>query len=260
MKNRVALITGGASGMGQVMAKQLAAQGAQVVIADLNASALEATAATSPHIKAMLCDVTDVHAVGALVARIEQEVGPIHRLAVCAGVMPAGTINETSADGIARAMRINYEGLVYSVKAALPYMLPRRAGQIVLLGSLAGEIFSKNFSAYGASKAAVNAFGEVLAEELRDSGIQVLTVRPAAVATPLIQQAIGEGGLTGLRKQARSGRMATPETIVTAIEAALSSGRHGHWHPSAEAQVGSWLRRLFPRLAWRIANASQNAL
>jgi NAD(P)-dependent dehydrogenase (short-subunit alcohol dehydrogenase family) len=259
MKDKVVLITGGASGMGKEMALRLAAQGASVVIADLNQQALDAMVAASPQIRAMRCDVTDPAAVQAMVETVERDIGPIFRLTVSAGVMPAGTVNDMETNGFARAMRINYEGLVYTVKAALPYLLKRRQGQIVLLGSLAGEIFSQNFAAYGASKAAVNAFGEVLTEELRGSGVQVLTVRPAAVATPLIQQAIGEGGLAGLRKQARSGRMATPETIIHAIEAALKSGRHGHLHPTAEAKIGSWVRRLAPRLAWRIANASQNA-
>jgi NAD(P)-dependent dehydrogenase (short-subunit alcohol dehydrogenase family) len=259
MKDKVVLITGGASGMGKEMAVRLAAQGARVVIADLNQQALEAMVAASHQIRALRCDVTDPAAVQAMVETVERDIGPIFRLTVSAGVMPAGSVSDMAPNGFARAMRINYEGLVYSVKAALPHLLQRRQGQIVLLGSLAGEVFSQNFAAYGASKAAVNAFGEVLTEELRGSGVQVLTVRPAAVATPLIEQATGEGGLAGLRKQARSGRMATPETIIDAIENALRSGRHGHLHPTAEARIGSWVRRLAPGLAWRIANASQKA-
>lgn len=259
MKDKVAVITGGASGMGKEMAVRLAAQGAQVVIADLNQESLDAVVAATPQIRAMRCDVTDPAAVQALLDTVEREIGPVFRLTVSAGVMPAGTVNDMPPAAFARAMRINYEGLVYSVKAALPYLLPRRQGQIVLLGSLAGEIFSQNFAAYGASKAAVNAFGEVLTEELRGTGVQVLTVRPAAVATPLIQQATGEGGLVGLRKQLSTGRMATPETIINAIERALQAGRHGHLHPTAEAKVGAWLRRLSPHLVWRIANATQKA-
>lgn len=257
MKDKVALITGGASGMGKEMAVLLAIQGARVVIADLNQKSLDTVTMAYPQIHAIRCDVTDPVAVQELLDTVESEIGPVFRLTVSAGIMPAGTVMDMATEVFARAMRINYEGLIYTVKSALPYLMQRKQGQIVLLGSLAGEVFSQNFSAYGASKAAVNAFGEVLAEELRGTGVQVLTVRPAAVSTPLVQQATGKGGLTGLRKQLSSGRMASAETIITAIEHALSSGHHGHLHPTAEAKIGSWLRRFVPRLVWRIANAHQ---
>lgn len=250
----VALITGGASGMGQLMALRLARGGARVAIIDRNQQALDATAALAPGITAIACDVTDAAQVQAAVEHIQQTLGPIDRLASSAGIMPALSVADMPAEKFSQVMRVNYEGMVNSVKAVLPQMLKRGRGDIILFGSLAGVVFAKNFSAYNASKAAVNAFGEVLGQELKGSGLRVLTVRPAAVNTPLIGQATGEGGLTALRKQAQSGRMATPEQIIDAIEAGIERGL-GVVYPNAEAKVGQWLRRLSPSLAWKIVNA-----
>lgn len=255
MKDKVALITGGGSGMGQVLALRLARAGAKVAIVDLNEGGMAATVKQSAHIKAYRCDVSDAAAIAAVVTQVEAELGPIHRLAVSAGIMPAASVEDTRVETFAKVMRINYEGLVYTVKAVLPRMRQRGRGEIILFGSLAGVVFSKNFAAYGASKAAVNAFGEVLAHELSGSGIRVLTVRPAAVATPLIQQATGEGGLAGLRKQAKSGRMATPEQIIDAMEVALAKGRY-YVYPTGESRVGALMRRIAPELTWKIANAA----
>lgn len=252
---KTVLITGGASGMGRTMALCLARDGAKVAIVDLNAQALETTASEHNNLYAYACNVVEPEAIAEVVRSAEQELGPIHRLVCCAGIMPAQTVSEMSVGGFARIMRVNYEGTVNTVKAALPGLLARGQGQIVLFGSLAGMVPAQGFSAYGASKAAVNAFGEVLAQELKDKGIRVLTVRPAAVRTPLIQQATGEGGLVGLRKQEKSGRMASPEQIIEAVEKTLASSCKDVLYPTGEARFAQWLRRLSPALTWKIANA-----
>ncbi|MFT3754450.1 MAG: SDR family oxidoreductase [Pseudoxanthomonas sp.] len=252
---KVALITGGASGMGRTMALKLAQAGAQVAIVDLNQSALDEAAALSPNVHAYACDVTDAQAIAGVVAHVQRELGPIDRLVSAAGIMPALSVHDMPVERFAQVMRVNYEGLVNTVKAALPLLQQRNAGEIILFGSLAGVVFSKNFAAYNASKAAVNAFSEVLAQELANTGIKVLNVRPTAVKTPLIQQATGKGGLKGLRKQEQSGRMATPEQIIDAIEVALRKNK-SVLYPNTEASIGAFLRRLSPGLMWKIVNAA----
>ena len=252
---KVGLISGGASGMGRLMALRLAQAGAKVAILDRDERGLAETSRQHEGIRAYTCDVSNAALVQSIAQEVEQTLGTIDRVVAAAGIMPAMSIATMSADKFAHVMRVNYEGAVNVVKAVVPQMLARRHGDIVLFGSLAGVIFSQNFAAYGASKAAVNAFGEVLAEELKGSGIRVLTVRPAAVDTPLINQATGEGGLKGLRKQAQSGRMAKPEQVLDALETALEKG-HSVVYPNAEAKLGQFLRRLSPRLTWTIANAA----
>jgi len=254
-KGKVALITGGASGMGKVMALRLAQAGATVGVVDMNRQALDEIGAQHPGIRPHAADVTDAAAIEALASRFQDEAGPIDRLVCAAGIMPALKVADMPAAKFAQVMRVNYEGTVNTVRAALPSMLQRRRGEIILFGSLAGVVYSQGFAAYCASKAAVNAFGEVLAQELASSGIRVINVRPAGVKTPLINQAVGEGGLQGLKKQAERGQLASPEAIIDAIESGIEKGR-SVIYPNGEAWIGQLLRRLSPTLTWKLVNAA----
>ena len=127
-KGKVALITGGASGMGRVMALRLASGGAHVAILDMNREGLEATASLATGIRAFPCDVSDARAVAAVVSEVETEIGPIDRLASAAGIMPALSITDMPVERFSQVMRINYEGMVNVVKAGLPPMLSRGHG------------------------------------------------------------------------------------------------------------------------------------
>lgn len=246
---KVALITGGGSGMGRVMAARVAAAGARVAVADLNQAGMDELVSTHAGISAFVCDVSDPAQVESVVQKVESELGPIDRLTAAAGIMPGQSICDMSSDRISRVMRINYEGSVNMVKAVLPSMLARGRGDIILFGSLAGVVFTSGMSAYNASKAAVNAFGEVLAYELKGSGVRVLTVRPGAVNTPLIGQATE--AVKGLRDAAAKGQMAAPETIIDAIEAGLERGEF--WvYPTGDARFMQLMRRLSPKLTWKL--------
>lgn len=250
---KVAVITGGGSGMGAVMATRLAQSGAQVAIIDLNERGMAETVAKNAGIHPFTGDVTDGEQLQALVLDVEQRLGPIDRLAAAAGIMPGGPLSEMPAERINKIMQVNYEGTVNTVKAVLPGMLQRGCGDLILFGSLAGVMFSTGMGAYNASKAAVNAFGEVLAYELKGSGLRVLTVRPGAVDTPLIGQATDS--VKGLRDAQKKGKMTAPQQVIDAIEAALERGEY--WvYPSADARFGQWLRRLSPRLGWKMVEHS----
>jgi len=253
---KVAMITGGASGMGRVMALRLAQQGTKVAVVDLNRPMLAEVEALTPNIRAIACDVTDPAAMANVACQVETDLGPIDRLVASAGIMPALSIAAMDTGKFAQVMRVNYEGTVNTVKAALPGMLRRGRGEIVLFGSIAGVVYVKNFAAYNASKAAVNAFSEVLAHELAGSGVKVLSVRPSAVRTPLIAQATGEGGVAALRKVDSGGRMTSPEEIVEAVEKALRKNVTV-LYPTAEAWAAQLLRRISPALTWRLSNAAQ---
>ena len=255
LSNEVAFITGGASGMGREMALRWARSGGHAAVFDRDPAMLASLVAAAPSIIPFQGDVTDGATVAAAVAEAERTIGPLTRLAAAAGIMPALSISEMPADRFAQVMRVNYEGLVNAVTAVLPSMVQRGKGEIILFGSLAGVVPSKNFAAYNASKAAINMFGEVLAEEMAGSGVKVLTVRPAAVRTPLIDQATGVGGLKGLERQARGKSMATPDQIIDAIESGLKRGAKVVY-PTGEAKFGQFIRRLSPTLTWKIVNAA----
>lgn len=248
---KVALVTGGASGMGRTMALRLARQGAKVAIADLNEQALQDTAAQSPQLRPYRCDVTDEAPVNELVARVESELGPIDRLAHAAGIMPGDTILGMPAQKITAVMKVNYFGTVFVTKAVLPRMLERGSGDLIVFGSITGYSFSTSFAAYCASKAAVNAYTEVLIHEHRNRGLRILLVCPPAVDTPLINQAI-DTGPQALRDAVRKKKIATPDFIIDRIEDALEKGRSVIL--PGEARVAYALRRLSPTLMWKLAN------
>lgn len=252
---KVALVTGGASGMGQLSALRLANQGAQVAIFDMNDDALQATAEKSPNIHPFKCDVANLQQVRDTVARVEAEVGPIDRLTHCAAIMPTARLIDQPIDLINKIMDINYKGTVHLTKTVLPLMRDRGRGQIVLYGSIAGYVLAPEMGAYNASKAATNAFAEVIIRENRGSGVQMMVVHPPMVDTPLINQALTNSNPKNIRESKEKGRLASPDFIVDEVEKALDKGVE-ILYPGMEAKILTWLRRFSPSLLWRIIDAS----
>lgn len=246
---KVALVTGAASGMGRLSALRLAEQGVRVAAVDLNEAGLKETAAQSANIATFVCDVSNRQQVDNTVAEVQSQLGPIDRLTHAAAIMPGGALAQMPADRINQLMAINYGGTVNMTKAALPSMLERRRGDMIIFGSMAGDVLTHNLGAYSATKSATNTYAEVLIRENRDSGVRFLLVCPPAVNTPLVDQAL-EAGPKSLQQSHKSGRMASPEKIVDAVEAALEKGR---WvvRPG-EAAALTWLRRLAPGLLWKL--------
>lgn len=247
----VALVTGGASGMGKEAALQLAAAGARVAIVDLNESALTETAAGHDNISAYSCDVSDLDAVQSMVQQVESELGPIARLTHCAAIMPAIPLMQSNAADINKMMAINYGGTVNLVQTIMPLMEARGAGDVIMFGSMAGDIPALTLGAYCATKAATNMYAEVLYHENRDGPLRILLVCPPAVDTPLMDQA-AEHGPAQLMKDRAEGRMSTPKMIIDAVEAAIE---RGDWvvRPGQSA-LYTRFRRFFPGLLWRLVH------
>jgi NAD(P)-dependent dehydrogenase (short-subunit alcohol dehydrogenase family) len=246
---KVALVTGGASGMGRVAALRLANQGAKVAIVDLNDKALSTTSEESINITPFKCDVSNLTQVQAMIAEVESSLGPIDRVSHCAAIMPGQSLVDMPAEKITQMMAVNYFGTVNIVKTVMPLMEQRGAGDIIMFGSMAGDVLTHNLGAYCATKSATNTFAEVLVHENKTSPIRFLLVCPPMVNTPLVQQAIdhGPGSLQGAKD---SGRMASPESIVDAVEAALEKGK---WvvRPGEAGFMVLW-RRLLPGLLWKV--------
>lgn len=246
---KVAVVTGGASGMGRVAALRLANQGAKVAIVDLNDKALADTSEESINITPFKCDVSNLEQVEALIAQIESTIGPIDRLTHCAAIMPGQSLKDMPAANITKMMDINYGGTVNMVKTVMPLMEQRGSGDIIMFGSMAGDVLTHNLGAYSATKSATNTFAEVLVHENKNSPIRFLLVCPPMVNTPLVDQALkdGPGSLQGAID---SNRMSSPESIVDAVEAAIEKGK---WvvRPG-DAAMMVLIRRLFPGLLWKI--------
>ncbi len=249
MAGKVALVTGGASGMGRIYARRLAAQGARVAIFDVNQAGLDATAAESDRLTAFRCDIASLEDVNARVAEVEVALGPIDLLVHAAALMPAHALTDHTHEDMERLFRINYFGTTYMVRAVLPSMQARGAGRIIAFGSIAGHALVPKMGAYCATKAAVNAYIEVLQNEIRASGVRAHLVCPPAVNTPLVDQTINTDSPGSIVEAKEKGRLADPEKIIDAIEKGVAKDRDIIY--PGEARLLYLWRALAPRLWWK---------
>jgi len=189
-EDRVAIVTGGASGIGLAAAEMLRANGWKVVILDVGDAALEAvrqSLGSRPGTRIARVDVTDELAVEREITRIEEELGPIVGVVNSAGIAADKHVFDTPVDLFRRILDVNVVGTFIVARAAARRMKERQRGAIVNLASVAGLRGSKGRSAYGSSKGAVVVLTQVMANDLARYGIRVNAVAPGPVDTPLVQ-------------------------------------------------------------------------
>jgi all-trans-retinol dehydrogenase (NAD+) len=179
VKDRVVLVTGGASGIGRLMALDFAGRGARVAVWDLSTGGLqdleEEFRRKNRSLKAMVCDVSDREAVYRQAAVLEAELGPVDILINNAGVVSGTALFQTPDEKIERSFRVNALPLFWTCKAFVPGMLKRNSGHIVTIASAAGIIGVPGLADYSASKFAAVGFDEALRMELRRQKSQVRT-------------------------------------------------------------------------------------
>jgi NAD(P)-dependent dehydrogenase (short-subunit alcohol dehydrogenase family) len=243
---KVALITGGGSGMGRTAAQILAKQGASVAIFDVNEEGMAETAAASDNIRAFTVDVTDTDAVHSAVEQVESAVGPVDRVANAAAIMPFGRLLEQDAKVQLKLMQINYGGLVNIATAALPSMIKRGKGDFISFSSMSGVIPGLLMGGYCATKAAVQMYTEILYHENRDSGVRFVCACPPPVSTPLWKQAEA----TVMPKLIEGGDVLTPEQVIEDIEGCLERGEFLSL-PGKGTRFGYHMRRFLPGQIWK---------
>jgi len=178
---RIAVVTGGAKGIGAAVADRLEQDGLTPVVWDI--------ASPSGPRRHLACDVSDEQAVAAAVATTEREHGPIAVLVNNAGLTgPSTTVAETPLAQWQKVQAINLTGTFLCARAVAAVMLPRAYGRIVNIASLAGKEGTPTLAAYSAAKAGVIALTKAHGKELAGSGILVNAVAPAAIETELLQQ------------------------------------------------------------------------
>ncbi|GAC1393567.1 MAG: SDR family oxidoreductase [Ktedonobacteraceae bacterium] len=224
----VAVITGGASGIGLATARALYAQGAHIVLADINNERLQqaieqvrqhAPSATGK-VLGIPTDVTQDSQVQALMQQAQNADGRIDLVVTSAGVGRGGPIDLFSAEDMQAMMNVNFMGTYNCTRAALPAMRSQQSGHFVFLSSVAGKICAPLLTGYVASKWAIRGFSSALRAELYGTGIDVTTVYPAWVETPMIHQE--KDAMQFLNVVA----MLTPDQVANAILQAVQEGRH----------------------------------
>ncbi|QLL09816.1 SDR family NAD(P)-dependent oxidoreductase [Mycobacterium vicinigordonae] len=249
MATRVAVVTGAASGMGRLAAERLTKAGWAVAAVDLPGPQLDSAAAeTGAH--AFRCDVRDDDQVAAAARGVVAAFGGIDRLVNAAGIAVAGHVEDLPQDAFERSISVNYLGTVRWVKAVLPAMRSRGAGELILFASLAGWMPTPAMGAYTATKFAVVGFAETLAMELDGSGIRVRCVCPGAVQTPMLDDIMSRGMPERLK---RLSQVAAPGEIIDAIEVSLVRRNAGIYvFPGLPVKVLWRARRLSPQLLGRV--------
>ncbi len=215
MAGRRAFVTGGAAGIGAAIVRELAARGAVVVIADLQA---DTAAQLAQQVKgiAIPLDVTDFQAVATAVG----EHGPFDILVNNAGVDEHAFFTNTSPADWHRLLAVNLEAVLNTTHAVLPGMQAKGYGRIVNVASEAGRLGSRGGAVYAAAKGGVIAFTRSIARENGAKGITANVVAPGPIDTPLLRKAVAHSGeklLGAMTGATLAGRLGTPEEVAAAV-------------------------------------------
>lgn len=188
--NQVAVITGGATGIGRAVALALARHGADVMLAGRREAQLAEVAAevaaTGRRADFLATDVTDQDQVNRLVEQTVAKFGRVDLVIANAGQYVRASVLESQVADFERSLAVNFYGALYLIKAALPYLKVQKSGHVVLMSSMDGKKGITPDAPYVAAKFAMAGLGDVLRQELRDDGIGVSVIFPGRVDTPLI--------------------------------------------------------------------------
>jgi 3-oxoacyl-[acyl-carrier protein] reductase len=226
-RNQVAVVTGGARGLGRATARLMAQRGAAVCVnyaaqADAAETLVAEIATAGGRAIAVAADVGGSAAVEAMVARTEAELGPVTILVNNAGMAWQGTLDTYDRDQVARMRRVNVEGVIHATRAVMGNMRARRYGRIVNVTSIAaiGTALTGN-AFYAATKAEVAILTRRFALELGQHGITVNAVAPGFVRTDMTQRGRGAADWPGTEQRfaarAMMGRIGEPEDIAHAV-------------------------------------------
>jgi 2-hydroxycyclohexanecarboxyl-CoA dehydrogenase len=240
LQDKVAIVTGGAQGIGKGIVRALAKQGAKIAVADLSREGAESTASEIEKeggvALAVQTDITDFDQVMAMVSRVKESYGPVDILVNNAGWDKMELFMKTTPDLWDRIININYRGALNCIYAVANDMIERKSGKIISIGSDAGRVGSMGEAVYSGAKAAIIAFSKSLARELARYSINVNVVCPGPTPTPMLEGMMEEGEfarkvLSSIDKIIPLKRMGSPDDIAHAVvflaseEAAFITGQ-----------------------------------
>jgi len=219
---RVAVVTGGASGMGLAIARQLASRGDRVAVLDLqDEAALRAAEELRESGAAALgvaADVTDRNAVERALGKVRAELGPVAILVTSAGIDSFERFTDITTQSWERVLAVNLTGTFHCVQAAVSDMLEARWGRIVTISSSSAQSGAPRMAHYVASKAGVIGLTKALALDLAPHGITVNCIPPGMIDTPMLRRAEAAGDVAKLEKLVPRmipvGRAGSPEDIA----------------------------------------------
>jgi 2-hydroxycyclohexanecarboxyl-CoA dehydrogenase len=233
MSNRVAIVTGGAQGIGKGIATALGEAGFKVAVADLNLSVAEQTAkeieAEGGTAFAVEIDVTSTESVRAAVSAVEAELGPVEVVVNNAGWDDFMPFVKTTEEFWDKILDINFKGALRVIQATVPGMTERGFGRVINIGSDAGRVGSSLEAVYSGAKGGIIAFTKTLAREVATKGITANTVCPGPTDTPALRKFLDNSGdaekvISGMKGAVPMKRLGTPEDIGPAVVFLASDG------------------------------------
>ncbi len=222
--DKIALITGGASGIGRAAAKRLAAEGARVAVSDINIDGAHLTAAEiGGDAFAVEHDVTDEASWSLVLAETEDRLGGLHILVNCAGIVALGTVEETTLEDWRRVHAVDLDSVFLGCKLAVPVIARHGGGSIVNLSSISGIIAGHNLAAYNSAKAGVRHLTKSVALHCarQGYGIRCNSIHPAFIDTAMLDDILRRGtreeGLERLARQVPLGRVGDTDDVAWAV-------------------------------------------
>ncbi|NLU68785.1 glucose 1-dehydrogenase [Streptomyces sp. HNM0574] len=225
LSGKTAIVTGSATGIGFAIASRLAAEGANVVVSDIDEAAAKEASAKIPGSAAIACDVRDEDQVKALVEGSVERFGALHVMVPNAGVARAMPLVEMDLAAWREVTSVNLDGVFLAIRHAAPAIVAAGGGSIVTLGSVTALAGAPLIGHYAASKAAVVNLTKTAATELRSHNVRVNAVLPGFVGTQLVtgqaesfeeQSGMPAGGFAALMDQ-KQGRLGTVEEVADAV-------------------------------------------
>ena len=220
MRNKAVVVTGASNGIGRATALLFAAEGARLVVNDIDASRLEALresiAASGSEVRSVVGDVSKVDDARAMIAECVSAFGRIDVLVANAGIIPELDLLTATAEDFDHVMAIDGRGMFLTCKFAAEAMLASGGGSIVCLSSISGEAGQKGQAVYGPAKFVASGITKHLAVELASRGVRVNAVAPGTIATEAVKR-LSEEYVAGVKAMHPIGRLGQPEEVAAAI-------------------------------------------
>ena len=217
LEDKIAIVTGGGQGIGRAIAGKLAAEGATVVVTDLDEASAKETADALPGAIAIRADVTDRQGVQAMVGRVVEQFGRVDVLVNNAGWDKASSFVDSDPEDWDRVITVNLYGVLHTCKAVLPLMAERGSGAVVNLGSDAGRVGSSGEAVYSAAKGGIIAFTKSLAREMACHQVRVNCVCPGPTDTALFASFAGPKLREALTRAIPFRRLGQPDDVANVV-------------------------------------------